>query len=145
MAPGMMGRWSPKRSVAANQLIAESEAYLAGDLAELYQHRDGYVPVWAWTNLLAHGDEARLRRAYQAEQDRNIGVEQRWLAARSYVAGEVLALADQEGSLRLVQQQVLIDVELDLSMRSLVDDWSPEGWVGTVMAALDNHRRVRRH
>lgn len=145
MAPGTMGWWSPRRSLAAGQLVAECEAFATGRLAELYQQRDGYVPVWTWTNLLAHGDVGVLRRAYAVEQDRPIFSEQRWQAARSFLAGEVLALGLSEGPLAEVQRSVLVPIELDLAKDRSADSWLPARWVSTVVAALDDRRRVRRH
>jgi len=39
MSAGDIGRRAPRRSMAASQLIAESEAFARGQLAELYERR----------------------------------------------------------------------------------------------------------
>ncbi|MHB1549563.1 MAG: hypothetical protein ACYCX8_12610 [Acidimicrobiales bacterium] len=136
-------RWLPRRSGASEQLVDEVGAFVGGTLAELYEVRGGRVPVWAWTNLLAHGDRASLRdahgRDYQAA-----GFEDRWRAARSYLAGEVLSLADQCGSLDEAQRRVLGPLELRLATDVKVDWWEPTQWVSTVVTALEAERRVHR-
>ncbi len=38
----------------------ECEAYLNGTLAEFWEEHGTAVPVWTWTNLLAHGSESRI-------------------------------------------------------------------------------------
>jgi len=38
-------------------LATECGAFLDGTLAEYWDERGVDVPIWAWTNLLAHGSE----------------------------------------------------------------------------------------
>lgn len=137
-------RWLPKRSVASEQLIEEVAAFLNGALAEFYEIRDGHVPVWAWTNLLAHGDEASLRRAYGMDYEA-AGFDGRWQAARSYLAGEVLTLAIQCGSLDDAQRRTLAPLELQLAADVKVGWWEPTRWVSTVTAALETERHAHRY
>jgi len=136
-------RWLPRRSVASEQLVDEVGAFVDGTLAELYEVRDGHVPVWAWTNLLAHGDHASLRDAHGTDYQA-AGFEDRWRAARSFLAGEVLSLAKQCGSLHEAQRRVLGPIELQLATDVKVEWWEPTQWVSTVVAALDAERRVHR-
>jgi len=136
-------RWLPRRSGASEQLVDEVGAFVDGTLAELYEARDGRVPVWAWTNLLAHGDRASLQEAHRTDYQA-ADFEDRWRAARSYLAGEVLSLADQCGSLQDAQRRVLGPLELQLATDVKVEWWEPTQWVATVVAALDAERRVHR-
>lgn len=48
---------------AARELIEEYESFLEGRYAEQPSRGGGHVPVWAWTNLTAHGSELALHRA----------------------------------------------------------------------------------
>ena len=49
----------------SSQVVGDCEAFLAGRLVERIEQAGARVPVWAWTNLLAHGTERDLcsRRA----------------------------------------------------------------------------------
>ena len=134
----------PRRSASGAELLAECEAFLAGNLAEVVLQRDGYVPVWMWTNLLAHGREAELRREYEADLRGAGTVEDGWRAARSYLAGQVLELAAEVGSLGEVQRAVLVPLELRLAGQATVEWWDEGQWVSTVAGALDAQRRARR-
>lgn len=146
MALGRNIHWQPTRSVAARQLVDECSAFIVGNLAELYQGRDGYAPLWSWTNALAHGDENTLRHLYMSNEDKQDTLAgQQWRSARSYLAGEVLTLAHRDGSLRQVQQAVLIPIELQLATEDPNDTRWPARWVSTVVTALDQYRRVRQH
>jgi hypothetical protein len=62
---------------AAAELDSEAAAFLVGRLAERPQVSTGDVPVWAWTNLLAHGSEGDLRAESAAECGRGT-YEWRW-------------------------------------------------------------------
>jgi hypothetical protein len=140
-----MRRWSPRWSATRGRLIAECEAFVTGQLAELCEQRDGSVPVWAWTNLLAHGSEEQLRRAHGTDYRRPTAPGDHWRAARSYVAGEVLALAVPFGSLQQAQRQVLVPIELELAGSVEVNCWSPKQWVAAVLAGVSERSRARRH
>jgi len=143
ISAGGTGHRAPRRPMAASQLIAESEAFVSGQLAELYERRDGYVPVWTWTNLLAHGSEQMLRDAYGANEDRSVDHEHPWRAARSYLAGEVLHLAEQVGSLEQVQREALRPIELELASWMSAESWASREWASTIAGVLDDYRRVR--
>jgi hypothetical protein len=65
------------------------------------------------------------------------------LASRGcYLAGELLDLAERHGSLAELQAAALVPLELVLH-RELAC-WRPGTWVATVMAALPDHRQMRR-
>lgn len=144
-----MGRgrwdWVPGRSASGTELLTECEAFLTGRLAELVLDRDGYAPVWMWTNLLAHGSEADIRGEHAADRRMSGAVEDGWLAARSYLAGQVLELSSRFGSLAEVQRTGLVPLELDLAARTTVEWWSEGQWVAAVNGALSAQRRAHRH
>ena len=141
-----LGRWDwvPRRSGSSTELLAECESFLTGTIAELVLHRDGFVPVWMWTNLLAHGSEAEIRREYEADRRATGTVEDGWRSARSYVAGLVLERARQAGSLAEVQRSALVPLELRLAGQTSVEWWDEGQWVAAVSGALDAQRRAHR-
>jgi hypothetical protein len=121
-------------------LVAGLEAVLAGRYVEYLERRGERLPPWAWTNLLAHGSEERLRRA-AGLRDRPVWEVNVWQRARSYLAAEVLDAAEWSGSLHAVQTEALIPLELDLV------SWIPSRfactgqWATRVLTALEDHRR----
>lgn len=132
-----------RRSRAAQELVAECEAVLCGRYASYLGERGRLVPVWAWTNVLAHGDEADLRRLVRSP-GQFAQAPGRWAVACAYVAGEVLDLAERYGPLADVQAAILVPLEIDPARRTGTDPWYPRPWVTAVTAALDEHRQARR-
>jgi len=124
--------------------VGDCEAFLAGHVAERIEERPGAdVPVWAWTNLLAHGTEYDLRSERTAVR-RTAGLSRdKWREARSYLASEVIDLADECGPLIKMQRAVLVPLELDLACQELTA-WGPRQWVAIVETALSQHRRASR-
>jgi hypothetical protein len=122
------------------------EAFLAGHLAEYLALRGQHVPVWAWTNLLAHGSETDLqaeRSAYgrQPSREDHDGRTDGWRAARSFLADDVLELTVTCCPLGELQRSVLVPLELDLAERDEVAWWRPHEWVVAVEDVLADHRR----
>ena len=101
------------------QLIAETEAFLAGDYVDHLWRRGMAAPGWAWLNRLAHGDVrsiGKIRRSAAVssaawEDSRDAA----WTAAQRVLAMELLDLVngDPEALFR-VQQRALIPLELQL-------------------------------
>lgn len=137
-------RWRRRRHEAADaeELAAECEAFLAGRYAERVEDLPAPVPVWAWTNLLAHGSAEDLRAATVTPRRAAAGVRS-WHSARAYLAVEVIEAAERYGSLSELQESVLVPLELSLAGRAHVDHWSCNRWVRTVRAALAGHRHAR--
>lgn len=96
--------------------------------------------MWVWTNLLAHGSAAQLRRAGEHPCSSR-GRAGEWRSARAYLAGEVLTFAERCGSLEALQHGALVPLEFDLARAGGLERWSPAEWVATVVAALAAHRR----
>jgi hypothetical protein len=124
-------------------LAEDAEAFLSGDLAERFVRRYEPVPVWAWTNLLAHAAGERLRDERGATSPRGPAAYHQWRAARSYLAAEVLDLADACGPLAELQRGLLLPLELRLAECPAVECWLPQHWVAGVDTALRDHRRAR--
>jgi hypothetical protein len=121
--------------------VAECVAFLCGRYASHLAERGRPVPVWAWTNTLAHATEAELQDLVRA-QHRLARASDHWALASAYVAGEVLDLAERLGSLRELQAAVLIPLELELASRPEIDRWSPRPWVIVVTTTLGDYGRA---
>jgi hypothetical protein len=128
---------------AADDLAAECEAFLAGRYLEYVKDRGHPIPAWAWTNPLAHAPEEHLRNMISTRED-SIGPAGGWHHACCYLAGELLDLAERRGSLAELQATALIPLELELISRREPACRRPGTWVATVMAALPDHREMRR-
>ena len=121
----------------AVQLIAETEAFLSGDILHYLRGSGGAVPGWAWVNVLSHGDLDHLRQVLLADsgqpaalQTGNVEAwtvpnpleeswraaraqEEAWTSAQRLLANELLELVDDDqGLLTYLQQKVLVPVEL---------------------------------
>ena len=125
-------------SVLAN----ECSAFLNGTLAEYWHDKGITVPVWAWTNLLAHGDEERITDAVMRPRCGR-RTAHKWSVARSYLALEILGLLDESLSLEDLQCEVLVPLELELSSRPEVSRWTPTEWLEAVDSALRNEHSTR--
>jgi hypothetical protein len=122
---------------AGDVLAMESEAYLDGTLAEHWEKRGTSVPVWSWTNLLAHGSETQIADSvHRPAHPRRTG--RSWRIARAFLAFEVLDLVSDEFTLADLQAKVLIPLELALSGHSEVERWTPRRWIDTVDHAIRN-------
>lgn len=126
---------------SSNELVADCEAFLTGRYAERVVERGGTVPVWAWTNLLAHGRETDLRSEIAKTDGQN---SDRWRAARAYLATELLDGARRGRSLADVQRTVLVPLELELAAEPGAETWGRQRWVGAVRSALAERGRVPR-
>jgi hypothetical protein len=120
-------------------LAAGLEALLSGGYVEYLERRGDYVPPWAWTNLLAHADENRLRWA-ATSRVQALGNDDVWRQARSFLAGEVLDAAGRTGSLFALQSEVLVPLELDLVWWIPTRRAASGQWATRVLAALGNHQ-----
>ena len=123
--------------------MADSEAFLLGRYAERLESRAMAVPSWAWTNALAHGSLADLRRVAEGGGASRAS-ERRWREARAYLASELLETAGRRGSLAEVQREVLAPLELRLAARHDVRSWTPGRWVVAVRSSLDAYRHSQR-
>lgn len=137
MPEGPMWR-REQRSLGA-ELVADCEAFLLGRYADRLESLSIAVPVWAWTNLLAHADEHTLRAARLAADTGDRAADE-WHAARGYLAAAVLDAAGSTGALAEVQWSALVPLEMDLARRPEVGGWSCRQWVDAVRAALAGRR-----
>lgn len=127
-----------QRSDRADGVLAtECEAYLNGTLAEFWEERGTSVPVWTWTNLLAHGSESQIYESlHRPTKPRRTG--RSWRIARSYLAYQVLDITSEELTLEELQSTILLPLELGLAAHPEVDHWTPRRWVDTVDDAIRN-------
>jgi len=131
-----------EQAVGCSVLANECTAFLNGTLAEYWDDKGLTVPVWAWTNLLAHGNEDRIADAVARPRCAR-RMARNWSVARSYLALEILGLLEESLSLEELQCEVLIPLELELSSRSEVCRWTPTHWLEVVDSALRNEHSTR--
>ena len=144
-APGeqpICRKWRHGGRRISAQLVDDTEAFLCGRLVERAEAHGDFVPVWAWTNLLAHGSDKDLRAELTMGLPQRDKAVRQWHEARSYLAAEVLWQAAQYGSLEKVQEAVLMPLELDLASRTDVIRWRRRRWAQAVEQALTQQRRV---
>lgn len=133
-AVSLRGRRHLRRS--GREIVTECEAFLQGRLVESLEMRAESIPVWAWTNLLAHGSAQALRVEGARTCPRGNGPQREWQLARSFLAAEVLSCAELQGSLAELQGAVLVPLELKLASTKEVAAWRPGRWAATVERAL---------
>jgi hypothetical protein len=126
-----------------NELAADCEALLLCSYADRLDARRVPVPVWAWTNLLAHGSQGDLR-IQAGSVGAGSAASRSWREARAYLATEILEKLGRGASLDELQRQVLGPLELRLSSRGDVLLWNPQRWVATVRATLSTYQQSRR-
>ncbi len=126
-----------RRSWNRGVLPQECEAFLDGTLAEYWDDRGVAVPVWAWTNLLAHGTVGLITETV-ARPYRNRRTTRSWRIARSYLASEIFELVNPEYTLEEMQAAVLLPIELEMASSMEVDRWSPREWVDALDDAIRN-------
>jgi hypothetical protein len=120
-------------------VVMECAAFLDGTLAEYWDERGMVVPVWAWTNLLAHGSRKRIGKSVIPRmRPRRAG--RSWRIARSFLAYEVLAVVERGVTLDHLQSSVLIPLELEMAVHPEVAYWSPRRWVDAVDYAIRTQR-----
>lgn len=136
-------KWHRSDRRAGRELAADAEAFVNGRLIERADFLGVAVPVWEWTNLLAHGTEADLMaesKGAWSRWDSTIAIQ--WRRARSYLASEVLQYAELYGSLAEVQKTVLVPLELRLACDPEVVSWKPSRWALEVETALAQQHHV---
>jgi hypothetical protein len=123
---------------ACGTIALECEAFLGGTLAEYWDDKGMDVPVWAYMNLLAHGNARQIGECVlRSSGPRRVA--RSWRVARSYLAYEVLDLTDLEFTLTDLQASVLIPLELEMAARADVGGWTPRQWVDMVEDVLRNN------
>jgi hypothetical protein len=128
-----------ERDGGSSVLVTECEAFLDGTLAEYWEEKGMNVPVWAWTNMLAHGSENRIVQSV-VHPNRPRQMARSWRIARSYLAYELLELTDDDETLAELQADVLVPLELEMAARAEVAEWSPRQWVDAVDVAIRNRQ-----
>jgi hypothetical protein len=137
--------WIRPRRRAGRELVTDTDAFLSGRYAEQLAERADQVPPWAWLNLIAHGTHEELVAARPVRRrGGSLQLYSHWVAARSYLIGEVLGALDSgHEPLAEVQRRVLLPLETELSSPvSLVR--YPRDLVLRVLAALEADAEERR-
>jgi len=123
----------------AGRLIGETEAFLAGSLAEAIEARAETVPDWVWINGLAHGTPDDIA-TFAADRGRRR--DSGWRRARGLLAKDLLEAATVHGPLERLQHDVIVPLELRLAA-SPVPIGSPAHLVTRVLAALAVDKAAR--
>ena len=118
-------------------LADECAAFLTGTLTDRWEADGMAVPIWAWTNLLAHGSRDMIAGAV-SRPSRHRLLTRCWWIARAQLADLILETTDS-ASLGDLQESLLIPLELELASRTDVPFWTARQWMNTVTAEL--HRR----
>ncbi|MGD0747106.1 MAG: hypothetical protein ABSB68_04795 [Acidimicrobiales bacterium] len=118
-------------------LATECGAFLDGTLAEYWDERGVDVPIWAWTNLLAHGSEELISESITGPA-RPRRAARNWRIARSYLAQRMMELSDARCTLSDLQWNVLIPLELEMADRPELERMTPTQWVEIVDRAIRN-------
>ncbi len=126
-----------ERQSGSSILAMECGAFLDGTLAEYWDERGVDVPVWAWTNLLAHGSEQLIGECV-SDAPRPRGSDRSWRIARSYLAYQMLQLVDARCTLPDLQWSVLIPLELEMAARPEFSRLTPARWMELVDTAIRN-------
>ena len=116
-------------------LVRECEAFLEGTLAEYLDEQGLVVPVWAWTNLLAHGRAEQITDCVCAPTE-PLHSDRDWSVARSLLAFEIFDLLEAGYPLEELQQDVLIPLELELAAHPQASRWGPRQWLDTLDEAI---------
>ena len=128
--------WFRDLDSEGRELTRECQAFLDGRFVEYVVDRDDDVPVWAWTNMLAHGThEDLLAPAVHLPVEWEDYLRP-WLEARAYLAGEVLVAADRSGPLTRVQRTALVPLELRLARDPQAWNVRASDWVTMVLNTL---------
>jgi hypothetical protein len=118
--------------VDARRLARDCEAVVTGRFADLLFDRGDRVPVWAWSNLLAHGTESELRR--EVKRRRSVDP---WRRVRGTLAARLLEGVDA-GRIALAefQRETLVPLELELMSRTTETGWTVSKLEALVSAVL---------
>jgi len=130
-----------ERRTSGSTLASECEAFLAGRLVEQFVEGDVDVPVWAWLNLLAHGEKGQLVRPPMRLVGRGSRDLSPWCEARGLLAHEVVQRGRRVGSLLTVQRRVMVPLELQLAADRSVARWQPSQLVRVTLSVLEASSR----
>jgi len=117
----------------SRELVEDCEAFLAGQFLARAEPRSLAVPVWVWSNVLAHGSPDDIRETAAEGGTTARG----WRAARAYLAAELLELQARGRSLEELQHDVLVPMELHLAARADARTWTPQRWAAAVRTSID--------
>ena len=145
----------------ATELIAETEAFLSGDILSHLQHSGRAIPGWAWLNAFVHGDLSRIRQVRSSCAEESVAsaglqeeawmlsdpvedswraenlAREAWRSAERVLADELLELVEEDDELLCrVQALALVPLELQLLDSNSHEELSPFELVRSTRAAL---------
>jgi hypothetical protein len=131
----MRGRKGPIRGPwYTDGVVVEAESLLRGDVAGAFQRQQDAVPPWAWINFLAHASLAGLTHVLANHPDENSLSD--WGLAVHRLSSALVAMSSDEASLRDIQCQCLVPLELAVLSGTTVVPRA-EDLRAAVQAALD--------
>jgi hypothetical protein len=144
---------SPPRHPAGepgrSELADETEAFLAGRLAELRSASGDPLAAWMILNRIAHGDSVDMFDMAVGQRRRTLltGVpsayHQVWSTTQSTIASRVLERALDTDEIRRLQHDVLVPLELELITRSHDEPLTFAQVTVAALDALDHHHLDR--
>lgn len=128
--------------IEARRLTYESEAFLAGQYAQILQTDGHSVPAWAWLSALAHGPHEVLvelaARGRYADANAEDGA---WTQVVSGLAIELLAIAARTGCrVEELQHAALVTLESSTDLTGDHPSCSPARFDRAVRDALAHYR-----
>jgi hypothetical protein len=126
-----------ERNRREDGLADECAAFLSGTLTDRCEADGMAVPIWAWTNVLAHGSREMIAYAV-SRPSRHRLLTRCWWIARAQLADLILEMTDG-ASLSDLQESVLVPLELELASRTDVPFWTARQWVETVSSELHRY------
>jgi hypothetical protein len=127
-----------RRESGADEVATECAAFLTGTLVEHWEADGRSIPIWAWTNLLAHGSKELIAQSI-SRPNRHRLLARSWWIARAQLAELILDITYRSCSLSELQESVLIPLELELAACQEVSFWNHRQWVDAVSDALHYH------
>jgi hypothetical protein len=140
-----MWRNSKDSNRAWASVSEECESFLDGSYLVQLAARNKPVPGWVWMNRLAHAERAEIEALADGTDATMAALPGRvqWHGAVSFLATEVLGVvAASQRSLRQVQRDVLVPLELSLAAENRRRWLGPDYVVSRTLAALHNHPSV---
>lgn len=143
-ARAAMSWWNRRAEPPEEDVATECQAFLVGEFGQVLERRGEPVPGWAWLNQLVHTPRDRIEGlASMAGPPRRLG--QRpgdWREAVATIAADMLQLAADDQTLRTLQLEALLPVELALMGDQAQLAGTPEELLRTARTALFGSPRL---
>ena len=127
------------------QLADETEAFLAGSLAELVAAQGRSLPPWLLINRLAHADLDELRRVARGQAapvvvlDAPPSHDRAWALAEEALVMHLLSADSDPAEIRRIQREDLVPLELALIRFTTVQALTLGEILAETLDVIDEH------